>query len=217
MGETWFVWQRIGETDAGCDVERSQAGGTMTGWSGKTSSSDPIRVDFLDPEAWRLPGRLGLTFAPGKKDPGRWDRDLEKDLIRLRREFGAHFLACLIEKDEFDLLEIPDLLQRASAHGLETEWFPIPDLGAPPILDGLAKLVDRILAAAAAGRTVVVHCRGGLGRAGLVAAACLVAVGHEPMAAIAAVRSVRPGAIETPVQERCVVEFAERRPARRAE
>ena len=170
-------------------------------------------MDFLDPEAWRLPGRLGLTFAPGKKDPGRWDRDLDEDLIRLRREFGAHLLACLIEKHEFDLLEIPDLLERASAHGLETAWFPIPDLGAPPSLDGLAKLVDGILAAAEAGRTVVVHCRGGLGRAGLVAAACLVAVGNEPMRAIAAVRSVRPGAVETRVQERCVVEFAERRRA----
>ena len=33
----------------------------------KTSQWHPIRVDFLPPEAFELPGRLGMTFAPGKK------------------------------------------------------------------------------------------------------------------------------------------------------
>ena len=31
----------------------------------RTSTSDPIRVDFLP---FPLPGRVGLTFAPGKCD-----------------------------------------------------------------------------------------------------------------------------------------------------
>ena len=44
---------------------------------------------------------------------------------------------------------------------------------------------------------VVVHCRGGLGRAGTIAARLLVELGMEPTKAIASVRAVRPGAIET--------------------
>jgi len=52
-----------------------------------------------------------------------------------------------------------------------------------------------------AGDNVLVHCRGGLGRAGMIAARLLVDEGVDPDAAIAAIRAARPGAIETPAQE----------------
>ena len=48
---------------------------------------------------------------------------------------------------------------------------------------------------------LLVHCRGGLGRAGTIAARLLVELGMEPKQAIASVRAVRPGAIETSDQE----------------
>lgn len=51
---------------------------------------------------------------------------------------------------------------------------------------------------------VLVHCRGGLGRAGTIAARLLVELGMEPEKAIANVRAVRPGAIETADQEEFV-------------
>jgi ADP-ribosylglycohydrolase len=50
----------------------------------------------------------------------------------------------------------------------------------------------------------VVHCRGGLGRAGLVSSRLLVELGWEPDAAIQTVRRARPGAVETSVQERYI-------------
>ena len=37
----------------------------------KTSETDPIRVDFLAAADLGLPGFLGLTLAPGKKDSDR--------------------------------------------------------------------------------------------------------------------------------------------------
>jgi ADP-ribosyl-[dinitrogen reductase] hydrolase len=52
------------------------------------------------------------------------------------------------------------------------------------------------------GADVVVHCRGGLGRAGTIAARLLVELGMDPKKAIATVRSARPGAVETSDQER---------------
>jgi protein-tyrosine phosphatase len=48
---------------------------------------------------------------------------------------------------------------------------------------------------------VVVHCRGGLGRSGLVAASVLVALGHPSGEAIRIVRVAREGALGTPDQE----------------
>ena len=57
------------------------------------------------------------------------------------------------------------------------------------------------------GANVLVHCRGGLGRAGTVAARLLIEVGMGPETAIAKVRKVRPGAIETSAQEQFVREL----------
>jgi len=56
-----------------------------------------------------------------------------------------------------------------------------------------------------AGERVLVHCRGGVGRAGTVAALMLVECGESPAIAIQRVRAARPGAIETAGQERWVM------------
>jgi ADP-ribosyl-[dinitrogen reductase] hydrolase len=52
-----------------------------------------------------------------------------------------------------------------------------------------------------------VHCWGGVGRAGTIAAACLVARGTPPEDAMAIVRKTRGRAIESAAQERFVCEF----------
>ena len=56
-----------------------------------------------------------------------------------------------------------------------------------------------------AGSDIVVHCKGGLGRAGMIAARLMVELGVPPAMAIEAVRRARPGAIETTAQERHVL------------
>ncbi len=173
----------------------------------KTSQTNPLRVDFLAPPDLGLPGRIGLTIAPGKKDPwGPWDRDLETDLQCLRVQFRVGLLVSLLEAHEYRLLGIRHLVSRAKAHGMAVRRFPIRDVDAPPpsAMSRFLSLIRAILEEARAGRTVVIHCRGGLGRSGLVAAACLVALGHEPEDAIRHVRTIRPGAVEAPVQERWV-------------
>ena len=53
----------------------------------RTSETHPLRLDVLPSGLLPAPGRLGLTFAPGKKAPGLdgfWRRDLRMDLRRLR-------------------------------------------------------------------------------------------------------------------------------------
>ncbi|MBI3948167.1 MAG: cyclin-dependent kinase inhibitor 3 family protein [Armatimonadetes bacterium] len=175
-----------------------------------TSQSDPIRVDFLPAAALPAPGRLGMTLAPGKKGPGihaHWDRDLGVDLARLCGHYRADVLVSLIEAHELKLLAIPALYEQAEAHGLRVIRFPIRDVSVPAFTAGLRDLVAHVLALVQAGRTVVVHCRGGLGRTGLVAACALVAAGHDPAAAMATVRRARPGAIETREQEEYVSRF----------
>jgi protein-tyrosine phosphatase len=153
-----------------------------------------------------------MTFAPGKKAPGvagYWERDLDSDLARLVSEFGANMLVSLLRPTEYELLGIEDLADRAAAHQLDFHAFPITDAGVPSSVASAATLVQLLLARVRSGDTVVVHCRGGLGRAGLVAACCLTAVGYDAERAIATVRGARKSAIETRGQERFIAEFVE--------
>lgn len=178
----------------------------------QTSTSSPIRVDFLVSEAIPGSGRLGLTFAPGKKDAGKWARDLDADLAELKERFGATLLVSLMEEHEYARLGIADLVERAEASGIEVKWLPIRDVSvpAPARAAEFRTLVAEVVKAVERGEIVVVHCRGGLGRSGLLAACALVHCGAPPGEAIAAVRAARPGAIETREQERWVEAYARR-------
>jgi protein-tyrosine phosphatase len=176
----------------------------------QTSETSPIQVAFLAPPS--LPGRIGMTFAPGKHQAGKtatWRRDLGLDLARLRGEFGAGVLVCLLEAHELAQVKIGALPGAAWECGIAFWHFPVADTRVPRSLEATACLVEQICGAVGRGETVVIHCMGGLGRTGTIAAACLVALGTEPREAIAQVREARPEAIENPRQEDFVSAFGE--------
>ncbi|MEO9193529.1 MAG: ADP-ribosylglycohydrolase family protein, partial [Polyangia bacterium] len=180
----------------------------------RSSSNDPIQVAMLVEADHGLPGRIGLTIAPGKKDaPRKWDRDVDADLTRLRHHFSTDMLVSLLEPHEYELLHIPQLIERALAQGMETMRVPMKDVSVPKSPRELDGPVIEILSRVAQGATVVIHCRGGIGRSGVLAASCLVATGVEPDEAIERVRRVRPGAVETHQQEAWVRAFRSPRPA----
>ncbi len=165
----------------------------------RTSFTHPIEVGWIA----QLRGRIGLTFAPGKKTaksaratanspPGPpWSRDLQADLLELVGTHKAHVLVCLLQDAEFEELQIPDYFEACRKYGLVVERLAIPDGSIPSSLSEVASLIARIVRRANDGETVVIHCRGGLGRAGTIGACALIALGKTPDEALDAVREAR--------------------------
>lgn len=178
-----------------------------------TSDTHPIRADFIPDDALGLPGKLGMTFAPGMKDFA-WERDAAKDLRRLREEYGADALVSLMEDFEYGKYEMGGMkkfFESAEAAGLAVRHFPILDVDVPrPEQDEeYAAYIGDIITDLEAGKTVVAHCRGGIGRTGTVAASVLVGLGHDPDEAMSIVREARsPRMLEVEWQEEYVREFA---------
>ncbi|MDP4002903.1 cyclin-dependent kinase inhibitor 3 family protein [Methylobacterium sp. NEAU K] len=179
-------------------------------------SQSPVRTSLTHPlQIASIPvgdngGLIGITFCPGKKDPssvgGPWERDLGAD-ITVICEWGASSVLTLIEPHEFDFLSVRGLPDAVRDAGLVWHHAPIPDVSVPgPAFRAAWRTIGpRISEQLREGGSVVVHCRGGLGRAGMVAAKLLVMMGEDPRRAIERVRAVRPGAIETREQEAYVL------------
>ncbi len=176
---------------------------------------DPaLRIDWIATEELPgdLPGRLGLTFLPGKRGPSSrypgnvYRRDAADDLATMRRS-GVVRLLLLVEDGELARWSDPRIVDLGRAAGIEVRRFPIRDGTAPALA-----VMDEIQAALDDGRRlgdVAVACMGGVGRSGTVAACALIRAGRLPQDAIARVRDVRhPQAVETEDQERLVRDYA---------
>ncbi len=133
-------------------------------------------------------------MAPGKKNFGMhldWDRDLNKDLLRLKLDYEKDILITLLEEHELEDIKISNLGKVAEAQGIKSIRFPIKDRSIPTSIDDFINLINNILKLVKEGQTVVIHCKAGLGRTGTVTACCLVALGYLADEAIATVRQTR--------------------------
>ncbi|MCC7364824.1 MAG: ADP-ribosylglycohydrolase family protein [Dehalococcoidia bacterium] len=184
----------------------------------RTSETDPIRVDWL-PVPWL--GRVGLTFAPGKRQrhaaSGAWERDLAADLHRLRDHYGCRHLVSLITPDERADLGIAGLARAADEAGIGFHHFPVVDQGVPADRAAFGELVSEIVGFAAAGEEVVIHCAGGLGRSGVAGGYVLRAAGLAVDDALAALREARgPHCPENGAQRAFIRDFAPAGPSARS-
>lgn len=138
--------------------------------------------------SWVDPPRLAAFARPDGLDEFRW-----------LRENGVQLLISLTETPPFHRW-----LDDAGLLGLH---LPVADFHAPSP-EQLEQCLSAIRRANEQKLGVGVHCMAGLGRTGTVLASYFVVQGYSPADAIAHVRSLRPGSIETPEQESAVVAFA---------
>ena len=173
----------------------------------QTSSTSPLRIDAVPVPG--TTGLIGMTFCPGKKDldqGGFWNRDLATDL-EVIKDWDCWALVTLLEPHEFPMLQVSPLPGMALKLGMAWHLLPIRDVSVPD--DLFEELWEesgwRLRQILTEGGRVVLHCRGGIGRTGTIAARLLVEFGISPAEAIRMIRRARPGTIETPAQEAYVM------------
>jgi atypical dual specificity phosphatase len=107
------------------------------------------------------------------------------------------------------LTEDPPRRDWINDSGLLSFHVPVVDMEAPT-LDQVERSLSAITRANERQMGVAVHCTAGLGRTGVILACYFVTKGLSPSNAIARVRRLRPGSIETDEQADAVVDFARR-------
>ncbi|TPX45140.1 hypothetical protein SeMB42_g01588 [Synchytrium endobioticum] len=159
-------------------------------------------------------GNLALSSCPGKKvrlDTGpingraSIDRDLDKDFARMASLDIRTVVNCLYDT-ELQSLGAPYHLYHAAAarNGIQVLRLPMMEGSCPDMFDELDEVVSSICRIIENGGYVLCHCRGGIGRAGLVACCFLLRTKlcRTPERAVRLVRLRRsPKAIETQRQE----------------
>jgi protein-tyrosine phosphatase len=171
---------------------------------------DPAAPYLIDHVETPSGGRIGLTPCPGSArfPSGResWQRDLDADFDVIGA-WGAAAVVTLVQASELTRPALDDLRSHAEHRGMTWHHLPIRDGGVPADeFEARWKDVGGALRGLLSGRRdVLVHCMGGLGRSGMIAARLLVELGEDPGAAMRRVRAARPGAIENAAQEAWVL------------
>ena len=179
------------------------------GWEKRTSITHPIKVDWITNP--RIIGELGITLCPGKCQPiswsGGWNRDLETDVTRLSG-MKVHTIISLIEQKEMEELQVPYLGDVIQKHQINWIHLPIPDTTAPTmeVLSELESFKHSIINSLNSEERVVVHCKGGLGRAATIVCMILNWFNISNRDSINHIREVRSPDCVNPKQEKFLLE-----------
>lgn len=132
-----------------------------------------------------------LALCPLPRDAADWAQIAD---------FAPDLVISMTEGAEMAALGAAELPRRVAALPCRWRGFPVADFALPPADADWPALARTARATLDTGGRVLVHCRGGLGRSGMVALRLMIAAGEAPDAALARLRAARPGAVETAAQ-----------------
>ncbi|KDN52537.1 hypothetical protein K437DRAFT_272402 [Tilletiaria anomala UBC 951] len=132
-------------------------------------------------------GNLFLSSCPGKKvrltgpvrGRGAICRDLGLDLKRIQ-DIGVGAIVCCLDDEELAFLGAPwhEYEQSADALGIDVVRFPVAEGFAPTSHVAVDRAITSVVMDySLRGVSVLVHCRGGVGRAGLIACTWMLKMG----------------------------------------
>jgi protein-tyrosine phosphatase len=104
---------------------------------------------------------------------------------------GFHQVVSLLEPAEANALGLAEEAELVTAQSMKFISYAIPDMGLPACSEDFTRLAKLLFTEIEAGTNTLIHCRGGIGRSGLLAAAVLLHGGKDVQAAFAQVSLMR--------------------------
>lgn len=153
----------------------------------------------MNPELYWIDGPwLGKVAISGRPRGGDW---LE-DEVQGWKDAHIDTVVSFLTADEERALGLEDEAGVAKLKGIAFIGFPVPDRSVPDDFGKSVELVRALEQQLAAGKNVALHCRQGIGRSAVLAAALVVSAGLEPDRAFASLRAARGCAVPETAEQR---------------
>lgn len=145
------------------------------------------------------PGQLAIVPRPRGGD---WLDDEIADW----KKAGLDVVLSALTPDEIESMDLGQELSEGQRQGLEIVLFPIPDRGTPTSTAASSKVFRRLGELLQAGKHVALHCRQGIGRSSMIAAALLIQAGVAPHEAWQRIESARGCPVPDTAEQKAWVE-----------
>jgi len=129
-------------------------------------------------------GKLAISARPRGGD---W---LEDDIAGWRKARIDGIVSLLTNQENADL-QLSEESDLAQSHGLRFVSLPVEDRGVPQSRDDTSRVIAQVGEMLRQARNVAIHCRQGIGRSGMFAAALLIRDGSTPGDALTQISGVR--------------------------
>ena len=147
------------------------------------------------------PSQLAIVLRPRG---GEW---LKTDLEEARAQ-GIDILVSLLTREDSDELGLLDEGRIARQLGMQFISFPILDRCIPSDLAAFRRLVHELRDQVRAGRSIGAHCRGCIGRATVLLASVMIALGWQADQALRLIERARGFPVpDTPEQLAWILQF----------
>jgi protein-tyrosine phosphatase len=148
------------------------------------------------------PGKLGVAARPRGGD---W---LSDEVANWRRQ-RIHTVVSLLTPEEEREFSLENEGEQTRSEGINFVAVPVCDRQVPDSESEIQAVVRQLDEDLSGGRNVLIHCRQGIGRSGLLAACLLINRGRSPEAALQDISEVRGAPVpETSEQRRWIDQYA---------
>lgn len=140
--------------------------------------------------------KLIFTPCPGTKEIS------VADSLKSFKEAGAQAVITMMPMAELIENQADTIPSLCTELGMGWHHLPVEDGCAPetPFAQAFATQKAILLGLIESGATMVIHCHGGSGRTGLMAAILMLELGYAPAQVKAQIQYIRPKALMSPVQ-----------------